>query len=122
MHESTNVESHLDEGALVGGEQLLEAGAVEGLFELEKHLWLATIGGYEVELKVSPLKVLGGTCAQRHALSQIFTASRITRIWIKTPAVMPPKRCLSDRVGRVVLKASKPSGRYSSTAENVPGE
>ncbi|MCB0579319.1 MAG: hypothetical protein KDD10_08440 [Phaeodactylibacter sp.] len=56
------LESHLDEGALFGGEQLLEAGAVDGLFELEKHLWLATVEGYEVELKVSPSKVLGGTC------------------------------------------------------------
>ena len=56
------LESHIDEEALIEGENLLEAGAVEGLFELEKHLWLATVEGYEVELKISPSKVLGGTC------------------------------------------------------------
>ena len=56
------LESHIDEGALIEGESLLEAGAANGLFELEKHLWLATVDGHEVELKVSPSKVLGGTC------------------------------------------------------------
>ncbi|MCB9351545.1 MAG: hypothetical protein H6573_29200 [Lewinellaceae bacterium] len=56
------LESHIEEEALIEGEQLLEAGAADNLFELEKHLWLATVEGCEVELKVSPSKVLAGTC------------------------------------------------------------
>ena len=56
------LESHIDEDALIEGGNLLEAGAVDNLFELEKHLWLASVEGYEVELKISPSKVLGGTC------------------------------------------------------------
>lgn len=56
------LESHIGEDALIEGGNLLEAGAIANLFELEKHLWLATVEGYEVELKVSPSKVLGGTC------------------------------------------------------------
>lgn len=60
------LESHIGEDALIEGENLLETGAVDGLFELEKHLWLAAVEGYEVELKVSPSKVLGGTCECEH--------------------------------------------------------
>ncbi len=56
------LEAHLDEESLIGGENLLEQGAVGRLFELEKHLWLANVEGYEVEVQISPSKVTGGTC------------------------------------------------------------
>lgn len=59
------LESHLDESSLIGGEAIYEAGGVNQLFELERHLWLAEVeaeGKYEVEVKISPSKVLAGTC------------------------------------------------------------
>jgi hypothetical protein len=56
------LESHIDELSLIGGEELLEAGAVEQLSEAEKHLWLAIVEGYEVEVQVTPSRVVGGTC------------------------------------------------------------
>lgn len=56
------LENHIGEDALIEGENLLEEGAVDGLSELEKHLWLATVDGYEVEVKLSPSRVLAGTC------------------------------------------------------------
>ena len=59
------LEAHIDESALLEGEALFEAGGVKQLFELEKHLWLAEVEAedrYEVEVKISPSKVLAATC------------------------------------------------------------
>lgn len=56
------LESHIDETSLAEGEALLEAGAVEHLSELEKHLWLAVVEGWEAEVQVSPSRVLAGAC------------------------------------------------------------
>ncbi len=61
-----DIELHLDEDCLLRGEQLLEEGKVNALLELERHLWLLEVedeaGRYEVELRISPSKVLQSTC------------------------------------------------------------
>lgn len=60
-----NIEVYLDEQSLLLGETLLEAGSVEDLREVEKHLWVAKVTDgrrYEVEVKLSPSRVLAATC------------------------------------------------------------
>lgn len=60
-----NIETYLDEESLLLGESLLEAGSVEDLREVDKHLWVAKVNdrqGYEVEVKLSPSRVLAATC------------------------------------------------------------
>jgi hypothetical protein len=56
------LEAHLDEHSLLGGEELFAADAVERLAEVEKHLWLAWVEGYEVEVQITPSRVVGGSC------------------------------------------------------------
>lgn len=59
------LESHLEDTALLEGEAIYISGGVKQLFELERHLWLAEVEAeekYEVEVKISPSKVLAGTC------------------------------------------------------------
>lgn len=60
-----NIEVYLDEESLLLGETLLEAGSVMDLQEIEKHLWVAGVADgrrYEVEVKLSPSRVLAATC------------------------------------------------------------
>lgn len=60
-----NIENHLDERSLLKGEQLLHAGKVVSMHEIEKHLWVSKIEDettYETEAKISPSRVLAGTC------------------------------------------------------------
>ncbi|MCB0556211.1 MAG: SWIM zinc finger family protein [Phaeodactylibacter sp.] len=56
------LESHIDEASLIRGEELLEAGAAGPLSELEKHLWLSVVEGQEVEVQITPTRVIGATC------------------------------------------------------------
>ncbi|WP_282780667.1 hypothetical protein [Phaeodactylibacter xiamenensis] len=56
------LENEVPESALLEGEALLEDGAVEGLHELEKQLWIAQSEGFEVEVQLSGQKVSAGTC------------------------------------------------------------
>ena len=60
-----NLETHISEFALTEGEFLLERQQISNLVELERHLWIANVGTeptYEVEVKISPSKVLAATC------------------------------------------------------------
>ncbi len=57
-----NLELHLPEECLVLSERLYEEGGVEELRETEKHLWVAWVAGLEVEVQVSPSKVLAASC------------------------------------------------------------
>lgn len=60
------IEKNVDEEELLKAELLLEKGRVGPLTELDKHLWIANIEGddrhLEVEAKISPSKVLAGSC------------------------------------------------------------
>lgn len=56
------LEKHVDEASFAQGEALYDAGEVHGLFELESNLWLATSAGFEVEVQLSPSRVVAGTC------------------------------------------------------------
>ncbi len=56
------LEKHVDEASFAQGEALYDAGEVHDLFELEKNLWLATSAGFEVEVQLSPSRVIAGTC------------------------------------------------------------
>mgnify|MGYP000453263957 CR=1 FL=1 len=67
-----HLENEVPESALLEGEALLESGAVEGLHELEKQLWIAQSEGFEVEVQLSGQKVTAGTCE-----CQTFEASGI---------------------------------------------
>lgn len=60
------LEARVDEEDLIRGEELLEGGAVSPLQEIERHLWVGVVQegetAYEVEIKISPSRVLAGTC------------------------------------------------------------
>jgi len=55
-------ENHLPEDWLIAGEELFEEGAVEGLSEPERNLWLCLVNGSEVEVQLSPSRVKAATC------------------------------------------------------------
>ncbi|RMF29260.1 MAG: SWIM zinc finger family protein, partial [Bacteroidetes bacterium] len=57
-----NLELHLPEECLVLAERLVEEHGVEELRETEKHLWVGWVAGLEVEVQVSPSKVLAASC------------------------------------------------------------
>jgi len=60
-----NLETHIGEAALLEGERLLDERRVDSLREVERHLWVARFGrenSVEVEIKVSPSRVLAATC------------------------------------------------------------
>ncbi len=44
------------------GEKLLEEGKVSGLYESERHLWIAKAGEQEVEIQITPSKVKACSC------------------------------------------------------------
>jgi len=60
------LEAQVEEADLLRGEELFEAGAVQPLQEIERHLWVGAVREgetvYEVEVKISPSRVLAGTC------------------------------------------------------------
>jgi hypothetical protein len=59
------LEKYVDETSLLRGEELFADGKVQKLFETERHLWVAEVVAehtYEVEVKISPSKVLAATC------------------------------------------------------------
>lgn len=57
-----NLESEVEEAALTAGEALVEAEAVQQPSEVDKGLWVAQVEGYEVEARLTPTRVLEGTC------------------------------------------------------------
>lgn len=57
-----NIEAHVDDKFLIIGETLYEQGKVSELGEAERHLWLATVVGHEVEVQITPSKVRAYTC------------------------------------------------------------
>lgn len=57
-----NIEFHLEEKILLSGERLFGQEKVEDLREIEKHLWLARVEAYEVEIQITPGKVKACTC------------------------------------------------------------
>ena len=58
----SDIEQQFSESLLLQAEMLLDQQAVENLFELEKHLWIAQVSGQEVEMQISPSKVKALTC------------------------------------------------------------
>ena len=62
----SKLEHSVSENDLLKGELLLEEGKIQQLFELEKHLWLAKVEDgqavYEVEVKITPSKVVAVSC------------------------------------------------------------
>ena len=59
------LENHVDEAFLLQGEEIFAAGSVRKLIEAERHLWIAEVESekiYEIEVKISPSKVLAATC------------------------------------------------------------
>jgi hypothetical protein len=61
-----DIEQHLDERWVLQGEQLLDRNAVSQLKELEKHLWVASVDQFEIELQITPSKVKAVTCECDH--------------------------------------------------------
>ena len=57
-----NLEFYIDEYVFVLGEKLLEEGKVKNLQEAEKHLWIAEVEANEVEIQISPSKIIAYTC------------------------------------------------------------
>ncbi len=57
-----NLELELSEQHLVVGEKLLEEGKVAQLSENERHLWIANVNGFEVEMQISPSRVKACSC------------------------------------------------------------
>ncbi|MFK7934298.1 MAG: SWIM zinc finger domain-containing protein [Saprospiraceae bacterium] len=57
-----NLELHVDDYRLPVGEKWYEEGKVKSLYEADKNLWVAEVSGYEVEVQISPSKVIGTTC------------------------------------------------------------
>lgn len=57
-----NLEQHVSEASLVAAELLLDAGLVQQPVEIERHLWFSIVDKHEVEVRISPSKVIEGTC------------------------------------------------------------
>lgn len=57
-----NLELHVSDRYLPVGEQWYEEGRVQKLVEVERNLWVAQVDGREVEIQISPSKVIGTTC------------------------------------------------------------
>ncbi|PHN03720.1 SWIM zinc finger family protein [Flavilitoribacter nigricans] len=60
-----DVERHLEEAVWLEGEDWQLGGAVKGLTEVERHLWVARVeadGKYEVEIQITPSKVKSVSC------------------------------------------------------------
>lgn len=57
-----NLELELDENLLLLGEKLFEEGKVLSLQENERHLWIAEVDLFEVEIQISPSRVKAFTC------------------------------------------------------------
>lgn len=57
-----NIEAHVEDRFLIIGETLYEQGKVVELTEVERHLWIATVVGNEVEVQITPSKVRACTC------------------------------------------------------------
>ncbi len=57
-----NLENHLKESWLLSGEELHEEGAVSGLVELERNLWVGRVKDREVEVQLSPSRVKAYSC------------------------------------------------------------
>lgn len=56
------LENHLAETWLLSGEEWMESEGVENLTEVERHLWMARVEGFEVEVQISPSKVRAFSC------------------------------------------------------------
>lgn len=57
-----NLELELEESHLVVGEKLLDEGRLTRLFESERHLWVAEVDQFEVEIQISPSRVRAFSC------------------------------------------------------------
>ncbi len=57
-----NLELELEEAHLLIGEKILDEGRLSRLFEAERHLWIAAVDTFEVEIQVSPSKVRDFSC------------------------------------------------------------
>ena len=57
-----NLELHIEENALIEGEKLFESGEIGQLLEVERHLWIGHVAGYEAEVQISPSKVVAASC------------------------------------------------------------
>jgi hypothetical protein len=57
-----NLELHLPEHCLLNGEKSYDQGNVLNLYESEKHLWVSYVLEHEVEIQISPSKVLAYSC------------------------------------------------------------
>ena len=57
-----NIEAHVEDRFLIIGETLYEQGKVLEITEAERHLWIATVVGNEVEVQITPSKVRACTC------------------------------------------------------------
>lgn len=111
------LELHLNEPALLGGEAIYAAGGVKQLFELERHLWLAEVDGetkFEVEVKISPSKVLAATCECEtflnskeceHFAAVLFKLRNyLTALKIKKQRSREPKRLKRKLTTNVILE------------------
>ena len=56
------IEATFDEESLVAGEEILDAGSVHGIQEVEKNLWLAAVVDKEVEIQLTGQNVVSLTC------------------------------------------------------------
>lgn len=88
------LENHLAEKWLLEGEELLESGSVETLSEIERHLWMARVAGCEVEVQISPSKVLAYTCdcaAFKREKGCGHVAAALLAVRSRQPGEKPPK-------------------------------
>lgn len=57
-----NIELHVDEHLFIIAEKQIDEDKVKNLQEADRHLWLATVDAYEVEIQITPSKVSACTC------------------------------------------------------------
>lgn len=57
-----SIELHVDEHLFIIAEKQIDEAKVKHLQEADKHLWLAKVDSYEVEIQITPSKVTACTC------------------------------------------------------------
>jgi hypothetical protein len=108
-----NLELHLPEHNLLNGEKLFEEKEVRNLYESDRHLWIAEVKNKEVEIQISPSKVLAYSCECKHyenqnvcehiaatllALRQHISTIKSKKTTPKTRKKVPPKKLSTNSI------------------------
>ena len=106
-----NLEQELDEQHLLVGEKLLDENRVTRLFESERHLWIARVDQFEVELQISPSRIRACSC-ECPAFQRIKMCGHVAA------GLLALRRKLSDKTVKTEKKTQKTPAVYQKLTVN----